>query len=72
MEILFYSVSFCPPKSITITHFNSALSIFLAFVVRDGSQVKKAKDARPEINEKLQGGEESYLNVFPVKFTPQL
>ena len=31
MEILFYSVSFCLPKSIT-NSFNFAYSIFLAFV----------------------------------------
>ena len=31
LEILFYSVSFCPPKSIT-NSFNFAHSTFLAFV----------------------------------------
>ena len=35
-------------------------------------QVRKAKEAHTEINEELQGAEESYLTVFPVKFTVQL
>ena len=56
MEILFYSVSFCLPKSITIT-FNFAYSIFLAFVAGNfllvaGNfmpEVRKAKEATSEI-----------------------
>ena len=56
MEILFYSVSFCLPKSIT-NSFNFAYSIFLAFVAGNEGwvagnfmQVKKAKEATSEIN----------------------
>ena len=57
MEILFYSpVSFCLPKSIT-NSFNFAYSIFLVFVagnfllvVGNFMQVRKAKEATPDIN----------------------
>ena len=63
MEILFYSVSFSPPnssKSITYS-LNFAYSIFLA--------EKGYKEATSETNEELQGADESYWTVFPVKFT---
>ena len=63
MEILFYSVSFCPPKiskSITYSS-NFAHSIFLA--------EKGYKEATSETHEELQGADESYWTVFPVKFT---
>ena len=65
MEIQFYLVSFCPlnsPKSIT----NS--------LIAHGSQaiVRKVKEATSEIHEELQGADESYWAVFPVKFTEQL
>ena len=32
-------------------------------------QVRKVKEATSEIHEKLQGADESYWTVFPVKFT---
>ena len=63
MEILFYSVSFCPPnssKSITYS-LNFAHSIFLAG--------KGYKEATSETHEELQGADESYWTVLPVKFT---
>ena len=34
-------------------------------------QVKKVKEATSEIHEELQGADESYWTVFPVKFTEQ-
>ena len=73
-----YSVSFCPPKSIT-NSFNFAHSVFLAFVAGNQRsvsgnvmQVRKAKQATSLINEELQREEESYWTVFPVKFTEQI
>ena len=78
MEILFYSVSFCPPnssKSISYS-LNFAHSIFLALVARNEGrvagnfmQVRKAKEATSEIHEELQEADESYWTVFPVNFT---
>ena len=66
MVILFCSGFFCLPKSIT-NSFNFADSIFLAFlagnlgwVAGNFMQVRKAKEATSEINEELQGAEESY------------
>ena len=60
MKILFYSVSFCPPNSIT-NSFNFAHSTFLAFVAGNYGcsagnfmQVRKAKEATSEINEEVQ------------------
>ena len=35
-------------------------------------QARKAKEATSEINEKLQGTEESYWTVFPVKLTEHI
>ena len=78
MEILFYSISFCPPnssKSITYS-FNFAHSIFLAFVAGNKGrvagnfmQVRRAKEATSETHEELEGADESYWTVFPVKST---
>ena len=57
MERMFYSVSFCLPKSATTNSFNFASSIFLAFVAGNlgwvaGNfmQVRKAKEVTLEIN----------------------
>ena len=63
MEILFYSVSFSPPnssKSITYS-LNFDHSIFLA---EEGY-----KEATSKPPGELQGADESYWTVFPVKFT---
>ena len=35
-------------------------------------QVRETKEVPSEINEELQGAEETYSTVFPVKFTEQL
>ena len=63
MEILFYSVSFSLPnssKSITYS-LNFDHSIFQA---EEGY-----KEATSKTHEGLQGADESYWTVFPVKFT---
>ena len=60
MEILFYSISFCPPKSMITNSFNIVHSTFLAFVLGNyrwvGGNfipVRKAKEATSERNEEL-------------------
>ena len=58
MEILFYSVSFCPPNS-SKSILNFAHWIFLA---EEGY-----KEATSETHEDLQGADESHWTVFPVK-----
>ena len=66
MEMLFYSVLFCPPKSIP-NSFLFCLFNVLGFClrsrgIRDAAcnlmQVRKLKKARLKINEELQGAEE--------------
>ena len=62
IEILFYSVSFCPPTSGN-----------WGWVAGNFMQVRKAKEVRSKKKNKVQqGAEECYLTVFPVKFSVQL